>query len=227
MELYGRLKKIAELTRGSSVLADVGCDHGYIPIYCIQKGYCKRAIAMDINRGPLDRCYKNIVKYKLENCIETRLSDGIEMLSSGEADTVVIAGMGGLLIRDILSSGYKNIKDGTNFILQPMLAPFELKEYLYENCFIIENEYVVRDDNKYYNIIKAKKADLKHDYTYSDLLIGKNLKINSPDVFDDYINHKISVAQKIKKGLENSKNCDIEQLENINKQLKVFNEVIN
>ncbi len=226
MELYGRLKKIAELTSGTTVLADVGCDHGYIPIYCIQKGFCKYAIAMDINPGPLDRCTKNIVKYKLEDCIEARLSDGIEKLKEGEADTIVIAGMGGLLIRDILSNSLKNIKTGTDFILQPMLAPFELKEYLYENAFLIENEYVVQEDNKFYNIIKAKKADFKSDYTYCDLLVGKNLKENSADVFDDFIKYKISVAQKIKKGLENSKNCDTAQLENINKQLKVFNEVI-
>ena len=227
MELNGRLKKIAELAKNTTVLADVGCDHGYIPIYCVQKGYCKRAIAMDVNQGPLDRCTKNIVKYKLEGLIETRLSDGIEKLSSGEADTIVIAGMGGLLIRDILNTSLENIKPGTSFILQPMLAPFELKEYLYENCFLIENEYVVREDNKFYNIIKAKKADFKADYTYSDLLIGKNLKENSNDVFIDFIKYKISVAQKIKKGLENSKNCDTAQLDNINKQLKVFNEVIN
>ena len=226
MELNGRLKKIAELTKGTEVLADVGCDHGYIPIYCLQKGFCTKAIAMDINRGPLDRCYKNIVKYKLGDLIETRLSNGIEKLKSGEADTIVIAGMGGLLIRDILKNSISNIKQGTRLILQPMLAPFELKQYLCENGFLIENEYVVREDNKFYNIISAKKADLKPDYTYCDLLIGINLKANSPDVFEDYIKYKISVAQKIKNGLENSKNKDINQIDNINKQLKVYSEVI-
>ncbi len=225
LELNGRLKKIADLTDKCNTLADVGCDHGYIPVYCIQKSFCNRAIAMDINTGPLERCRENILKYGLEDKIETRLSDGVAGLSYGEADCIVIAGMGGLLIRDILSNGILKIKNGTKLVLQPMLAPLELREYLYNNGFDIKDEYVAREDNKFYNIIEAQKVEYKPLFDYSDLVVGKNLKKNSNEVFKDYIEYKISVTQKILAGLDKAKNTDISQKDIYLKQLKTYQEV--
>ena len=105
MQLEGRLKLIAELVPECEVLADVGTDHGYIPIYCVQNGMCNRAIAMDVNPLPLDRADAHIKKYDLDKFISTRLSDGVQQLSPDEADVIVIAGMGGQLIMNILDAG--------------------------------------------------------------------------------------------------------------------------
>ena len=153
MELNGRLKQIASLVPHCRTLADVGTDHGYIPIYCASHGICDYALAMDINPMPLRSAQSNILKYGLDDKITVRLSDGLQALAANEADVIVIAGMGGLLMRDILQSGDSVIGKDTLLILQPMLAARELREYLYSSGFDIFDEYVCREQDKFYNII--------------------------------------------------------------------------
>ena len=103
--LSERLLHIAGQIRAGQTLADVGCDHGYLPIYLVQKGCMQRAIAMDINEGPLQRAVEHIEREALGAYIQTRQSDGLEKLSPGEVDAVIIAGMGGDLTTDILTRG--------------------------------------------------------------------------------------------------------------------------
>ena len=105
MELSKRLYAVAGLvTKGASV-ADIGTDHGYIPIYLIEQGISPKAIALDINKGPLERARMHIVGHGLKDRIETRLSDGLEAVMPGEVDTMIAAGMGGGLIIKILTEG--------------------------------------------------------------------------------------------------------------------------
>ena len=105
MQLSERLQAVADFVTPQSRLADVGTDHAYVPIYLAEKKIISRAIAMDVVDGPLQRARENIAVHRLEAVIETRKSDGLEALKPGEADTVVIAGMGGLLICRILEQG--------------------------------------------------------------------------------------------------------------------------
>ena len=194
MELSPRLKKIADLIPHGSVVADVGTDHAYIPIYCFENNIITGAIAMDINPMPLKRAEINLEKYGFTSGSELRLSNGIEKLEKDEADVIVIAGMGGLLIRDIIDAGKDKISGSTLLLVQPMIAPMELRCYLFENGFDITDEYVVREENKFYNIFAVRKgiAELNDENVH----IGRNLRQNSPDVFDDYIAYKIRVAKK-------------------------------
>ena len=119
IQISRRLKAVAALVSPGLVLADVGCDHGYIPIYLIQKGKIPRAIAMDINQGPLLRAREHIREWGLEDYIETRLSDGVEALNPGEAQCLVIAGMGGPLMEKILTQGKDVVKNMKELIIQP------------------------------------------------------------------------------------------------------------
>ena len=105
MELSKRLRMNASFVTPGNRLADVGTDHGYIPIALVQTGKVSRAIAMDINKGPLERAALHIREQHLEDRITTRLSDGMTALKEGEADTVLIAGMGGALTVHILEGG--------------------------------------------------------------------------------------------------------------------------
>ena len=105
MQLSKRLQALADLVSQDHVLADVGCDHGYIPVFLIQNQRRPKAIAMDIGEGPLKRAQENIRSYGLEGYIETRLSDGLSKLQPGEADTILISGMGGPLMEKILTEG--------------------------------------------------------------------------------------------------------------------------
>ena len=102
MQLSKRLLEVSGLVSYGSRLADVGTDHGYIPIWLTEQGAIRSAVAMDINRGPLLRAQENIRRHRLEEKIKTRLSDGVAELRPGEADSVVIAGMGGSLMVKIL-----------------------------------------------------------------------------------------------------------------------------
>ena len=225
MQLEGRLKLIAELVPECEVLADVGTDHGYIPIYCVQNGMCNRAIAMDVNPLPLDRADAHIKKYDLDKFISTRLSDGVQQLSPDEADVIVIAGMGGQLIMNILDAGADIITEDTYLILQPMLAAKELREFLADNGYDICGEYVCREENKFYNIITAKRG--KNEFSDYDIYIGKNLSQNSPEVYKDYLEYKIRVNEKILSGLKQSSVEDTERISLVERELKYFREALN
>ena len=221
MELSPRLLKIASLVPKGSKLADVGTDHGYIPLYLLENNIIEYALAMDVNPMPLKKAEDNITLAGFGNACDFRLSNGLEKLSPNEVDIVVIAGMGGILMQDILSRGKKSITPNTKFILQPMIAPIELRTFLYENGFNIENEYVVREDNKFYNIMYVSVG--KCTPSQNDLIIGKNLKNNSCEIFADYINYRIKVCTNIIKGIEKSKNPDNAELakqKNYLKELK-------
>ncbi|MBR2476752.1 MAG: SAM-dependent methyltransferase [Clostridia bacterium] len=199
MMLTDRLEKIAECI-DCKTLADVGTDHGYIPIYAVKNGKCEKAIACDVNKGPLKSADENISSYGLSAKIETRLSDGLEGLGTGEADTIVIAGMGGFLIRDILERGADRLDDNTTLLLQPMVAVAELREYLVKNGYNIFNERLSREGEKFYNILCVRKG--KCEYTERDILLGRN--IEDDENYGDYVNFHRGVVEKIIDGLSKS-----------------------
>lgn len=203
MKLTNRLKKISELIPDGSTVADVGTDHAYLPTYCLLKGKIRSAVAMDVNEGPLASAAENTAKYGVSALVDLRLSDGIEKLKYGETDVIVIAGMGGLLIKRILESGRDKIADGTLLLLQPMIAQEELRKYLYSSSLGIENEYLAREGGKIYNIIAARAGQNALFGEY-DILVGKNLKENSPKIYHDYLSKRIKTLKKIVKGIEKS-----------------------
>lgn len=220
MELSPRLKKIADLVPSGTALADVGTDHAYIPVYCQKNNITKSCLAMDVNAGPLERARVNIIKYGLEDKIHTRLSDGLACLGKGEADVIVIAGMGGLLIKEIIENGKSAIDDSTFLLLQPMIAPCELRSYLYGEGFNITDEYVVREENKFYNIFAVRKGE--YTPTDKDIYLGKNILKNSPDTARAYLEYKIRVSQNITDGMKKSDNPDFESIKYHENQLMIF-----
>ena len=205
MMLTERLKKIADCIE-CNVLADIGTDHGYIPIYAVKNGKCEKAIACDVNKGPLKSAEENIASYGLSAKIETRLSDGLEGLGTGEADTIVIAGMGGFLIRDILERGADRLDGRTTLLLQPMVAVSELREYLIKNGYNIFNEHLAREGDKFYNILCVGKG--KCEYTERDILLGRN--IEGDENYPDYVTFHKNVITKIIDGLSKSTGKDDE-----------------
>lgn len=151
----GRLSLCAEFVREGSRLADIGTDHGYLPIALCLSDRIPSALACDINPLPLRSAEENIARYRLGDRIATRLSNGLRAIRADEADDIVIAGMGGELIRDILSAAAW-IKDGAKrLILQPMTHHDDLIRWLYENGFAIERQQAVLDGGKYYTVLSA------------------------------------------------------------------------
>lgn len=173
--LSERLLHIAGQVCAGDTLADVGCDHGYLPIYLVQSGCMQRAIAMDINEGPLLRARAHIDQEALGDYIETRLSNGLEKLSPGEADAVIIAGMGGNLIMDILSRGETVIRTLDQLILGPQSELAGVRAFLRKNNYFVETEDLVLEDGKYYPILRVlpkRKSDVLAFSEESGLSVG-------------------------------------------------------
>ena len=105
VKISERLRTAAGLIGEGERLADVGTDHGYVPIYLVERKHIPSAIAMDIRTGPLERAREHIRMYGMEDYIQTRLSDGVAALKPDEVDTILVAGMGGGLVMHILESG--------------------------------------------------------------------------------------------------------------------------
>ena len=150
MQLSKRLLEVSGLVSYGSRLADVGTDHGYIPIWLTEQGAIRSAVAMDINRGPLLRAQENIRRHRLEEKIKTRLSDGVAELRPGEADSVVIAGMGGSLMVKILKEGKEVLETVKELVLQPQSDICNVRRFLQENGYRIDTERIVLEDGKFY-----------------------------------------------------------------------------
>lgn len=147
------------MVTSGGVLADIGTDHGYVPIFLVQKGRIKSAIAMDINKGPLSRAKENIAAANLQEYIQTRLSDGVEALQKGEADSILIAGMGGELVLHILEQGDKVCTAASELILQPQSDIRKVREYLRGHQYRIVDEDMVFEEGKYYPMMRAVRAE--------------------------------------------------------------------
>lgn len=181
IKLKPRLMEIANLLLPPNAeklplaVCDIGTDHGYIPIYLVQNGV-KKVIATDISKDSAYKALQNIRSFQLEDQIQVRVGNGLNVLSDNEADTVIIAGMGGLLIREILSQGVP--KGVQKIILQPMRSVYELRKYLAENDFQIIDETLVYEGKRLYNIVSVRKGTEENnnefDYFFGAKLIEKN-----------------------------------------------------
>ena len=156
MKLTNRLLKIASLVSENKRVADIGTDHGYIPVYLLNKGIIDFAILADVNKGPLENARSEVKINKLEDKVDLRLGSGIEVLKKGEVDEVIIAGMGGILISELLEANKEVAHSLDKLILQPMQAQEELRKYLLNNGYEILNECLEKEDFRLYEIMEVR-----------------------------------------------------------------------
>ena len=159
IQLSKRLQYVADFITPGLVLADIGTDHGFIPIYMVLADKTPKAFAMDINEGPLERATEHIEEKGLGDKIETRLSDGLQKLNGNEAEAVLIAGMGGSLVIKILDEGKHALEGVKELVLSPHTEADLVREYLKTTDFVIEKEGMVIDAGKYYVVIKARRRE--------------------------------------------------------------------
>ena len=163
MQLSQRLSSVASMVTAGNCLADVGTDHGYVPIYLYERKVIPHAIAMDVNKGPLECARQNVKREALAQYIELRLSDGLQALSAGEVNSIVCAGMGGRLVVKILSEGQEILSQLEELILQPQSEIHLVRNFLYDNGFEIVQENMVLDEGKYYQMMRAVRAGRKQN----------------------------------------------------------------
>lgn len=203
MKLTDRLNAVVSLVSGKKV-ADIGCDHGKVPIKLILSNTSDFVIASDVNEGPADACRRNVAKYGLTDKIEVRCGNGISVLEEGEVETIIIAGMGGELISTIISDNIRIAKSAKEIIMQPMTSEESLREFLTDNCFTITDEILAKEGEKIYVIIKAVTGAGKCNYYFPE-----TLKNNSCELIDCYFS-KVTKRLKDKiKGAEISGDNEI------------------
>ncbi|EGG79357.1 hypothetical protein HMPREF9477_00325 [Lachnospiraceae bacterium 2_1_46FAA] len=196
MELSVRLQAVADMVTEGTKVADVGTDHAYIPIYLVEHDKNPSAIAMDINRGPLKKAEENISSHNLENKIETRLSDGLKQLHLGEADSVVIAGMGGGLVVKIMEEGTLHKKYVKEWILQPQSEISKVRQYLNENGYCIVEENMVIDEGKFYPMMRVTEGTIE-EYTQEELCYGKCLLKEKNPILKKFLEKEIDIKKEI------------------------------
>ena len=245
-----RIVTIAEMLRGAGDTlrtADVGCDHGYISIYLLQKDISKSAITMDVRKGPLSGAADNIAEYGLSDSIETRLSDGLKELKEGEADSVVIAGMGGDLMKRILEDADLSALGIKAGVLQPQSELSQFRAYLRDKGYTIADEKIVLEDGKYYFpmllIFDAASTDAPKD-TLADAIkflcdrsgvskedaldicnaYGEHNILSADPLLHDYLEHGRKVSSSIIKSLD--ADAHAERLAEIKKELFYIDSVL-
>lgn len=160
MKLTNRLQAAADLVPVCESMADIGTDHGYLPIYLVQEGRARQAIACDVNGGPLARAREDVISSGLSRQIGLRLGGGLAPLSKGEMDGVTICGMGGLLVRDILAENDEKAQALSWLVLQPQGHVAELRYFLSRHHFRIEKEVLSLDGGQLYELMLVRPGEM-------------------------------------------------------------------
>lgn len=228
---------IAEMVPECKFVCDIGTDHAYLPIYLLENNICQKAVVVEVKEGPLKAAYNNISKKNLQDCVEAILGDGIKALEKslylkeGKDDyIIIIAGMGGNLIIKILSEGLDFAKEAKTIILQPMSKLEVVYEWLAKHGFDIIDESLVKDGNKFYNVLAVKWSGIEKPCKPIDLYVGKKLVEKRDPLLGEYINWKISVLNKIIIGLKKSIDCNGQKInekeDTLNKLISIKNEMV-
>jgi len=212
INLTDRLKGIALEIFTGETMADIGTDHGFLPIYLLEHEICTKVIMVDISEGSLEKAKINCMEANPNAQFDFRLGNGLEVLEPGEVDAVVIAGMGGLLMVEIMEKEISKTKTYKKFILQPRSAVGELRFWLVHNGFTIESECLVREGKNICEILTVSNVCEK--------ILNFQIMQESPesirwevpdwhrgkddDLTEDYILRKIAREEKILKGKMNS-----------------------
>lgn len=241
MELSIRLSAVADLILPTETFADVGCDHGYLSIYLVQRNICQKVIAMDVRKGPLARAAQTIERFGCENVVETRLSDGIQKLALGEADGFVCAGMGGRLVLQILHRDKEKVACMKQVILQPQSELWLVRRMLSRWGMEIETERMVFEEGKFYPMMRIRpnaafanaepvcdekfltrfeQGDLK---LYAEELYGKLLLEEKDSTLNLFLEKELKRLQQIRDGLLQNKQNDsgMARLAELEQEIKI------
>lgn len=237
VKISERLKKVAKCVNEGSKVADIGCDHAYTAIYLIKNSIATKVVAMDINKGPLQKAKKNIEEYDCLTQIETRLSDGAKKLEAGEVDTILISGMGGRLTSKILAESIDVVRECSQLVLQPQSEIYLVRQFLEKIGFSIIYEDMLIEDGKYYVIINAKN-EYKEEYSSDidevldikvDDRYGKYLLENKNDVLHEFLLKEMTKINDITVELSRKIGND-ERLKNriieLNKEKELISEAL-
>ncbi len=226
MNISKRLLAIANKIKLNSSLIDVGTDHAYVPIYLYTNKIIDKAIAADISKGSCAKAILNICSYNLENNISVIQSDGLKSINTNGYNTLVISGMGGELISNILASGKEKLSNVEYIILQPQTEIEVVRKKLHNIGYMIVNEEMIYEDKKYYTIIVAQKGNETYEHEIEYLFGRINLEQLS-EVFVNYLKLEIEKSKKVLTEIEksNAKTAD-NRATQIHKYISLINDIL-
>ena len=209
MQLSARLEKLIELAGSGACAADIGTDHALVPIELVRRGAFERAVAGDLRKGPLAAASVHVRQAGLANRISLRLGDGISVIAPGEADVILISGMGGALMQRILTEGDAAAKVARKLVLSPQSEIPEFRSFLQKNGFRITDEAIVYEDRKFYFMMTAEPGE-QAVWEGADRLYGKTLLEQGDETVAAYIRRRKAVLERILRNLEKAENNRIE-----------------
>lgn len=215
LKISYRLMKAAELVHKGACVADIGTDHGYLPIFLVQNRISEHVYACDVRKKPLERAASHISSYGLEDNISICLADGLKGIEKGEVNTVTICGMGGRLMQDIIEAGKDRLTDGTQLVLSPQSEVRGFRVYLLGNNIDILSETMVKEEGKYYFIMDCVfNTECMKEYSEEELRYGKFLIKNRSEVLKEYLEKEydsfVNIRKKLKEQNCNSPSASIE-----------------
>ena len=216
MQLSKRLQSVANLVTKGQRVADIGCDHAYTSMYLVKEGIATHVIAMDINKGPLEKAKANIKAHRYQNEIDTRLSDGAKKLEVGEVDALLISGMGGALMIKILSDRMDVFHSLNEVILQPQAEIHLVRKFLHEQGYVIVNEIFLKEDGKYYVAMKAQNLHRMNERERKEVIAkfgqsyekdcyyyyGKLLLEGQNEVLEEFLDREVRMRMELKEALK-------------------------
>ena len=222
--LSKRLQKVADTVNKSNIVADIGTDHAYVPIYLVKNKVANKAIAADISQGSCKKAQLNVNNKHLKHLIDVRCGNGLEVIKADEIiDTIIIAGMGGLMTISVLESNKKAVNNARQLVLQPQKDIYKVRQYVHSIGYKITNETMLVDNNKYYNIINAEKGIEK--YTELEYLFGKILIENKSIILKEYVNIELNKIITVLKNMKDNGKENSNDYKRLNHLMNCYMEV--
>lgn len=222
LELTPRLLAAAQLVPPDAAVADIGTDHAYLPVWLLKQGKVRYAIAADLRQGPLDRARLTAKEFDCRENIDFRLCDGLSGIRPDEADCIVIAGMGGETIATILQAAPWLRDTRYTLVLQPMSAQNDLRRWLWQEGFSIENEQLVCEGEKLYNIIAARFGSAS-PMTLGEEWVGRQTpRLDQPlrgELFRRLLDKTARAMDGISRGKGEDSRARLEELEQLQAEL--------
>ena len=220
MALSKRLECILSLVPGNiHTAADIGTDHGMVPVNLLKRGLVSRVIATDLREGPLKAARELVQREGLQDAVQLRLGDGLKPLQPGEADLIIIAGMGGALMQRILKEGSLSACKARQLILSPQSELPAFRRFLQKEKFFIEQERLVEEEGKFYSILSVKPGSVQ-DLTEEEIVFGKNLSDEDTSVLREFLTKAQNRDRQILRQITGTSGRDQLRVQEVEERLK-------
>lgn len=223
-----RLNTLAQMVDPGSRVADIGTDHAYLPIELVKNKQINYAIASDIAKGPLQNAKDDIAEARLQGKIETRLGPGLSTVNhNDDIDTVVIAGMGGKLITDILDEAWNKHFCFKTLILEPNIGEPGVRKWLMGHKYQIVTEKLIAESGHTYELIKARAVKKRSHLSEKAILFGPYILKEKNSIFYQKWENQLAYHKKLLLDLNKAKKKDLQHINQVKQEIKLIEGELN